>query len=232
MAAQIESIYKSILRDPRVRAATDAIARHFPSAPFLAIVVGTGATSGPVSFILIPLLQLIPGVAAAGSLAELVKAAISGKPIAPGSIFTLLQSVLAAGLGVPSIVLGTAINGVVKAVKVVDREVKLKSNEREKLSEQKVATEQGEGEGGNTKTDAGGTDRATTTGAKVFESGSVVGGDEQAGKVCTPIQDRVPSIKENETLELFETDSEAPGTTWTATKTFVLEKYHGVKPKL
>ncbi|KAG8719692.1 hypothetical protein FRC09_010778, partial [Ceratobasidium sp. 395] len=118
MAIQIENIYKNILNDPRVRAAVDSIARHFPRAPFVAIVVG--------------------------SLAGLVKSALKGKPIAPGDIsgiFQLLGAAVSGGL--PPLVVGTMVDGVVRSVRATkgSKQAKELGEGRERKDVEVVRTE-------------------------------------------------------------------------------------------
>ncbi|KAG9089880.1 hypothetical protein FRC06_001317 [Ceratobasidium sp. 370] len=228
MTSQIESIYKTILNDTRVRAVVDKITHHFPNAPFIAIVTGTGAASEAATFILIPLLNLVPGVSAAGSLAGLVRSAVSGKPVPPGSISTLLQSVVAAGLGVPTLVVGTVMNGTVRAVKVL-RE---KANEGKGSSELNTIGGEGRSVGDETEVCGGESSEPVAEGADPTRPADIKG--DEPGKASDTPPESAPSAvgylvsgvskgvaKAGEVLD----------TTWTVAKTVLFVKHHS-RPKL
>ncbi|KAG8708708.1 hypothetical protein FRC08_018758 [Ceratobasidium sp. 394] len=183
MASKIDNIYKSIVNDARVRAAVDKITRHFPKAPFTAIVIGTGSASEHATFVLIPLLNLVPGAAAAGSLVSLVKSAVSGKPVPPGSIFTLLQALIATGLGVPPLVVGTMVDGTVRIVK----ELQGDPGAEKGVGEQKVVEGEAGSAGDGAETDDG------ESGELIAERADTAIGDKLDKANDTP-QEHAPSV--------------------------------------
>ncbi|KAG8721375.1 hypothetical protein FRC09_007994 [Ceratobasidium sp. 395] len=233
MAIQIENIYKNILSDPRVRAAVDSIARHFPRAPFVAIVAGTGAASEPATFIIFPLLGLVPGAAAAGSLAGLVKSALKGKPIAPGDIsgiFQLLGAAVSGGL--PPLVVGMMVDGVVRSVRATkgSKQAKELVEGRERRGVKDVGAEEKSVNDG-----AGGEELVALNGASAVVVPLItatVEGSDLAGEVHNPYQEGIPSIEADTILEITEKESETHDSNWVVAKTFSPEEPHGFRPKL
>ncbi|KAG8707580.1 hypothetical protein FRC08_000417, partial [Ceratobasidium sp. 394] len=215
-----DGIYKKIVNDARVRAAVDKITRHFPSAPFMAIVAGTGSTSEHATFVLIPLLNLIPGAAAAGSLASLIKVAVSGKPVPPGSIFMLLQALIATGFGVPSLVVGTMVDGTVRIVKELQGDLD---------AERKLAEGEGEGVGDGAEVYEGGSNELI---AERADTGIKGDGLDKAND--TPLPEHAPSVVGSLVPGVSEgvaKTGEVLDSTWTVAKTVLFWK-HPVRPKL
>ncbi|KAG8743843.1 hypothetical protein FRC10_011310 [Ceratobasidium sp. 414] len=224
---KIDSIYKTILNDAGVRAVVDKITRHFPSAPFVAIVVGTGAASEPATFVLFPLLELIPGVAVAGSLASLVKSAVNGKPVPPGIVFTLLKSVGAAGLGVPPLVVGTMMGGTVRAVKLLQG----KAGGGGVSSKQAAVGAEGRSVG-----DDAGVREGESSGLVAEGAQTGIEGDELGQANDSLPSERVPNVVEDLVSRVSDGVAgagEVLDSTWTVAKTVAFEKYlHRPKPKL
>ncbi|KAG8796076.1 hypothetical protein FRC12_005346 [Ceratobasidium sp. 428] len=253
MTIQIENIYKNILNDPRksidlniepvfplkriisisgVRAAVDSIARHFPRAPFVAIVIGTGAASEPATFILFPLLGLVPGAAAAGSLAGLVKSALKGRPIAPGDISGILQLLGAAvSGGLPPLIVGAMVDGVVQSVRATkgSKQAKELGEGGEKKGAEDVGTE-----GKSVNDGAGGEELVALNGASavIVPVITAVEGNDLAEETHTPYREGVPSIEADTVLGITEKESETLHSNWVVTKTFSPGEPRGFRPKL
>ncbi|CAE6411902.1 unnamed protein product [Rhizoctonia solani] len=111
----VEGIWEKISSDSRVRDGLNKMRNFVSNGPFIAIVVGAGGESKPVTFAILPVL----GLTQIGRVAQAVEEVASGKPISINTVLTALQSLGA--MSVPGMVVGKVVSGAINVANLFVR---------------------------------------------------------------------------------------------------------------